>query len=59
MINRFDRQSIDAFKRNSLKAARDLNWDVERARFVNADERALGMEKPAAEIVVTALETAR
>jgi glycosyltransferase involved in cell wall biosynthesis len=58
-INRFDRQSIDAFKRNSLKAARDLNWDVESARFVNAYEQALGMEKPAAGIVVTALETAR
>ena len=41
VINRFDRQSIDAFKRHSLKAARDLNWDVESARFVNAYEQAI------------------
>jgi glycosyltransferase involved in cell wall biosynthesis len=40
-VNELTRERIDQCKRNSLRAARDLNWDVEGRRLVDAYERAL------------------
>lgn len=35
-INRFDRETIDAFKRASIAASEELNWEVERTHLLEA-----------------------
>jgi hypothetical protein len=40
-INSLDRERIDLFKRNALKAAAELNWEAESPRMVAAYARAL------------------
>jgi hypothetical protein len=35
-VNRLDRRSIDRFKRNALVAARELNWQSEGRKLVDA-----------------------
>ena len=40
-IGRLSRPAIDSYKRNSLAAARDLNWEKEGQRFVDACAQAV------------------
>jgi glycosyltransferase involved in cell wall biosynthesis len=40
-VNGFDRPGIDRCKTRALEAARQLNWEVEGARFITAAESAL------------------
>lgn len=40
-INRFDRETIDTFKRASIAASEELNWETERERLLRAYRRAL------------------
>jgi hypothetical protein len=37
-INSFDRASIDAYKKASIAAAADLNWDTERKQMLSLYE---------------------
>lgn len=37
-INSFTREEIDAFKKASLRAAEELNWEAERGRLIEAYE---------------------
>lgn len=41
VINSFDRDSINAYKRRSLAAAAELNWDVEKSRMLSLYESVL------------------
>jgi glycosyltransferase involved in cell wall biosynthesis len=45
-INGFDRATIDRYKHNAMKAALELNWEVEARAFLNACTTAAGGEAP-------------
>jgi len=40
-INSMDREHVDHFKRNAVKAAAELNWEAESPRLIAAYDRAL------------------
>jgi len=41
VINSFDRASIDAYKKNAIAAAAELNWDAEKKRMLSLYESVL------------------
>jgi hypothetical protein len=41
-VNSLNKEKVDAYKRNSLVAARDLNWEQEGERLVRAYAKAIG-----------------
>jgi len=40
-INSMDREHVDHFKRNAVKAAAELNWEAESPQLIAAYDRAL------------------
>jgi hypothetical protein len=46
-VNKLDRRAIDAYKRNALEAAKELNWEAEGNAFLQLCEASVSERIPA------------